>query len=121
MVNKGKVSAIHNDGKAVSVKPYTGDGVTAPLVVPFFLFGGLPVGVEVVYSTFPDGTGIVLARMDGEFNRKIPGNVVIDGAVTVSGALSVSGTVNAEDVKTSVASFNAHTHPHPYGQTGTPE
>ena len=121
MVNKGRVSAILNDGRAVSVKPYTGDGVTAPLVVPFFLFEGLPVGVEVVYTTFSDGTGIVLARMDGEFNRKIPGNVAVEGALNVAGNVSASGTVSAADVKTSVASFNAHTHPHPYGETGTPK
>ena len=109
MVNKGTVSAILQDGRAVSIKPYTGESVTAPLVVPFFLFEGLPVGTEVVYTTFPDNTGIVLARMDGEFNRKIPGSVEIEG------------NLKASDVRTSVASFNTHTHPHPYGQTGTPE
>lgn len=109
MINKGRVSAILQDGKAVSVKPYFGESVTAPLVVPFFLFGCLKVDVEVVYSTFPDGTGIVLARMDGEFNRKIPGSVEVEGRITAS------------DFVTSVASFNVHTHPHPYGQTGTAE
>lgn len=109
MINKGKISTVLQDGKMVTIKPYAGEIVTAPLVVPFFLYGALPVGLEVVYTTFPDGTGIVLARMDGEFNRKIPGSV------------EVEGTFKASDVKTSVASFNSHTHPHPYGQTGTPE
>ena len=115
MINKGNVSAVLQDGRAVSVKPYTGESVTSPLVVPFFLFKGLPVGTEVVYTTFPDGTGIVLARMDGEFNRNIPGSVKIDGNLTVS------ESVNATDFETLVASFNEHTHPHPYGQTGEPE
>ena len=109
MINKGKISAVLQDGRAATIKPYSGEIVTAPLVVPFFLFDGLPVGTEVVYATFPDGTGIILARMDGEFNRKIPGSVEIEGKITAS------------DVNTSVASFNSHTHPHPYGQTGTPE
>ena len=109
MINKGKISTVLQDGKMVTIKPYAGEVVTAPIVVPFFLYGALPVGLEVVYTTFPDGTGIVLARMDGEFNRKIPGSVEIEGNITAS------------DVKTSVASFNSHTHPHPYGQTGTPE
>lgn len=109
MTNKGKISAVLQGGKAVTVKPYSGEVVTSPLVVPFFLYGALPVGMEVVYTTFPDGTGIVLARMDGEFNRRIPGSVEVEGEITAS------------DVITDAASFNTHTHPHPYGQTGTPE
>ena len=109
MISKGKISAVQQGGKMVTIKPYSGEVVTAPLVVPFFLYGALPVGMEVVYTTFPDGTGIVLARMDGEFNRKIPGSVEIEG------------NLKAADVRTSVASFNVHTHSHPYGQTGTPE
>ena len=66
MINKGKVSAILQDGKSVSVKPFTGSGVTMPLVVPTFLQGGLSVDTEIVYASFSDGTGIVLARMDGQ-------------------------------------------------------
>ncbi len=109
MANKGKISNILNDGKAVMVKPYTGAAVTPPLVVPFFLFGGLSVGMAVVYESFEDGTGIVLARMDGEFNRNIPGNVTI------------SGTVTASDFSTNTASFNSHIHTCPDGQTSTPK
>ena len=109
MANKGKVSNILNDGRAVSVKPYTGAAVTPPLVVPFFLYGSLTVGMAVVYEAFEDGTGIVLARMDGEFNRNIPGNI------------TVSGTVTASDFTTDTASFNSHTHPSPNGATGTPQ
>ena len=70
MANKGKVSAILQEGKAVSVKPYNGGTVTAPLVVPALLLGFLEVGTVVVYEEFEDGTGIVLARMDGEINRE---------------------------------------------------
>ena len=115
MINKGTVSTVLQDGKMVSIKPYTGESVTAPLVVPFFLFGGLPVGIEVVYATFPDGTGIVLARTDGEFNRNIPGSLTIDGSLTVA------GNITASDVNTDAASFNSHIHQHPYGPTTTPQ
>ena len=70
MANKGKVSAILQEGKAVSVKTYNGGTVTAPLVVPALLLGFLEVGTVVVYEEFEDGTGIVLSRMDGEINRE---------------------------------------------------
>ncbi len=70
MANKGKVSAILQEGKEVSVKPYNGGTVTAPLVVPALLLGFLEAGTVVVYEEFEDGTGIVLSRMDGEINRE---------------------------------------------------
>ena len=69
MVHKGKVSSVLNDGKTVMVTPYAGGIVTAPLVVPFFLIGVLPIGTPVIYSTFDDNTGIILARTDGDWNH----------------------------------------------------
>jgi hypothetical protein len=71
MVQKGKVSTVLNGGKAVTVTPYAGSTVTAPLTVPFFLVGVLPVGTPVAYVVFDDNTGIVLSRMDGEWNETI--------------------------------------------------
>ena len=71
MVYKGKVSTISNDGKTVMVTPYAGGIVTAPLVVPFFLIGALPIGTPVVYATFDDNTGIVLSRADGGWNNSL--------------------------------------------------
>lgn len=69
MVQKGKVSTVLDGGKAVTVTPYAGGTVTAPIIVPFFLIGVLPVGTPVAYVVFDDNTGIVLSRMDGEWNR----------------------------------------------------
>lgn len=69
MVQKGKITAVLNGGKAVTVTPYVGSTVTAPITVPFFLVGALPVGTPVVYVVFEDTTGIVLSRMDGEWNN----------------------------------------------------
>lgn len=71
MVQKGKVSTVLNGGKAVTVTPYAGSTVTAPLTVPFFLVGALPVSTPVAYVVFDDNTGIVLSRMDGEWNETI--------------------------------------------------
>lgn len=71
MVQKGKISSVMNDGKKVIVTPYTGSTVTAPITVPVFLVGVLPVGTPVAYVVFEDNTGIVLSRMDGEWNGTI--------------------------------------------------
>ena len=71
MVLKGKVSAVINGGAAVTVTPYGGGVVTVALTVPFFLIGVLDVNTPVAYVTFEDNTGIVLARMDGEWNHSL--------------------------------------------------
>lgn len=71
MVQKGKVSAVLDGGKAVTVTPYAGSTVTAPITVPFFLIGVLPIGTPVVYVVFDDNTGLVLSRMDGGWNEAI--------------------------------------------------
>lgn len=68
MVQKGKISDVFDDGKTVTVTPYASSTVTTPLTVPHFLIGVLPVGTPVVYVVFEDGTGIILSRMDGEWN-----------------------------------------------------
>ena len=73
MVQKGKIAAVLDGGKAVTVTPYTGNTVTAAITVPFFLLGALPVGTAVVYVVFNDNTGIVLSRMDGQWNENIRG------------------------------------------------
>lgn len=69
MIYKGQVSAIVDGGKKVTVTPYTGVTVTFPLVVPYFLIGALPVNTPVIYATFDDNSGIILARADGEWNH----------------------------------------------------
>ena len=111
-VSKGTVSALFDDGHTAAVKPYTGEVVTVRLVVPFFLFGCLTVGMPVAYCTFPDNTGLVLARMDGEWNHTL-----YDGVEIATGNLRVS----EGDVSTSrVASLNSHTHTCPDGSTSGP-
>lgn len=69
MVHKGKVSTILDGGKSVTAASYVGGTVTAPLTVPFFLINALPIGTPIAYAVFEDNTGIVLARMDGDWNH----------------------------------------------------
>lgn len=71
MVLKGKVSDVLNGGTAVTVTPYGGGVVTIPLAVPFFLVGALNVNTPVTYVVFEDNTGVVLSRMDGEWNHSL--------------------------------------------------
>ena len=71
MIYKGKVSTVLEGGKTVTVTPYAGGTVTAGITVPAFLLGVLPIGTPVAYVVFEDNTGIVLTRMDGEWNGRI--------------------------------------------------
>lgn len=71
MIKKGKVSGILNDGAFVTVTPYGGGVVSVPLAVPFHLVDALPVGTPVVYVAFEDNTGVILSRMDGEWNHSL--------------------------------------------------
>lgn len=70
-IHKGKISTIENGGKYVTVTPYNGGTVTPPLTVPFFLTDALPVNTPVVYVLFEDNTGVVVSRMDGEWNHSL--------------------------------------------------
>ena len=71
MVLKGKVSDVLNGGASVTVTPYGGGVVTIALTVPFFLIGALDVNMPVAYVVFEDNTGLILARMDGEWNHSL--------------------------------------------------
>lgn len=107
MIEKGYISAILDGGKKVTVVPaFSSDVVSHELVVPFFLYKSLTVKMEVVYCWFQDDTGMVLGRMDGEWNHKI-----FDGVEIATGDL----------VTPSVPSYNGHTHSCPDGTTSGPK
>ena len=109
MIEKGVISTVSGDGKTATAVPSFSDSpVSATLTVPFFLAGSLTVGMPVVYAQFPDNTGVILARMDGEWSHILAGDVTI------------GGTVTAEDFATDAASFNGHTHTAPMGETSGP-
>lgn len=82
MIQKGVISSVLNRGEMVTVTPYAGGTVTAPLAVQYFLVGALPINTPVVYALFDDNTGIVLARMDGDWNHVDPGSVSVMAMVS---------------------------------------
>ena len=97
-IEKGKISSI-KDATATVVFGGARNVVTANLTVPFFLRGGLSVNDSVAFVQFDDGSGLILARMDGDWNKSIEGDVEISGKLT------------ADDVSTySVSSLDSHTH-----------
>lgn len=121
MIQKGKISTVegaadrNGDKTAARVLPCTADGmVTRPLTIPWWLrgkMGNLKPGDEVAYAMFEDGTGIILSRMDGEWDGTVPGNVKVEkGDVTVPDG----------DVTASGISLNTHTHAGVHGETSGP-
>ena len=70
-IMKGKVSAVMSKTRATVVPMFSDSPVSIELVIPWYLWECLEVDMEVIYSQFPDNTGIILGRMDGEWNHKI--------------------------------------------------
>ena len=121
MIQKGKISTVegpadrNGDKTAARVLPCTADGmVTRPLTIPWWLrgkMGNLKPGDEVAYAMFEDGTGIILSRMDGEWDGTVPGSVKVEkGDVTVPDG----------DVTASGISLKTHTHTGVHGETSGP-
>lgn len=109
-IQKGKISKIEgpNDRNGnptrARVLPATSDGAPSrPYTIPWWLRGAaadLAAGVEVVFATFDDLTGIILARMDGEGGATIPGDLTLTGSVTVKGGSTIDGAMKAGSVET---------------------
>lgn len=121
MIQKGKISTVegaadrNGDKTTARVLPCTADGmVTRPLTIPWWLrgkMGNLKPGDEVAYAKFEDGTGIILSRMDGEWDGTVPGSVKVEkGDVTVPDG----------DVTASGISLKTHTHAGVHGETSGP-
>ena len=117
----GKISTVegaadrNGDKTTARVLPCTADGmVTRPLTIPWWLrgkMGNLKPGDEVAYAMFEDGTGIILSRMDGEWDGTVPGSVKVEkGDVTVPDG----------DVTASGISLKTHTHAGVHGETSGP-
>ena len=121
MIQKGQISTVegaadrNGDKTTARVLPCTADGmVTRPLTIPWWLrgkMGNLKPGDEVAYAMFEDGTGIILSRMDGEWDGTVPGSVKVEkGDVTVPDG----------DVTASGISLKTHTHAGVHGETSGP-
>lgn len=135
MIQKGTISSVEgdpdrNDDKTKArVLPCTADGmVTRPLTIPWWLrgkMGNLKPGDEVAYVMFEDGTGVILARMDGNWDGTVPGDItIIKGSVEVTeGDLTIttgSISVPAGDVVATGISHTGHTHAGVHGETSGP-
>lgn len=107
-IDKGIISTV--SGSTATVVPSFSDApVSVDLVIPFFLVRCLEVGMEVVYVQWPDNTGLVLARMDGDWNHDLDDDLRVRGVTTI------------EDAKTdAIASVNVHVHKTKDGYTSPP-
>ena len=105
MIIKGKILTIEGpkDGNGNFTRarccPIHKEGlVSRPLTLPFYLrgkFGNLSKGVEVAYVVFPDESGIVLERMDGEWSGQIvPGTVTVQRGDVLADNISLKHHVH---------------------------
>lgn len=96
MINKGFVSTIVDDGKKAIVIPQEANGTTTiALVIPYFLLECLEINMPVVYATFEDNTGIILSRLDGEWNHKIYETLTIKGVTHMTDKLTADNGITA--------------------------
>lgn len=99
-IEKGKISTVEGpaDGNGNSTRarvvPDQADGViTKPLVIPALLRGDagkLVKGTEVVFAVFPDQTGIILGRADGEWYGVLYGNIRVSKDIETETVKSVN-------------------------------
>lgn len=106
-VQKGTVQNITED-KATVIPATHPDIVTQPLIVPFYWrkdMGNLKAGDKVYFFEDEEHGGQIIARVDGNWERKI------DCEITVTGDITAEANVNAsKDVKAGSISLKNHTH-----------
>lgn len=108
---------------------------TLPLTIPWYLrgsMGNLEKGTEVVYAMFEDASGVILSRMDGNWEGKIEETQLtidlMDTTAQVAGSIQISdkakaGSVEADSVKDGSIRLASHRHSgveQGSGNTGTP-
>lgn len=77
---------------------------TLPLTIPWYLRGSMGMlekGTEVVYALFDDATGVILSRMDGNWEGKMEEKQLfidlMDTTATVKGNIDVSEGITGEN------------------------
>lgn len=101
-INKGTIASI--DGNTARVVPsVTEERPTAKIVIPWHLRGDtgkLQKGTEVIYVEFPDATGLLLGRADGNWGEYLPlliaDNIRVEE--TQAGVITASGDITAANV-----------------------
>lgn len=101
---EGEVDRNKNLTKA-RVQSTTAEGTaTLPLTIPWYLRGSMGMltkGTEVVYALFNDATGVILARMDGNWEGKMEETqlffdlmnttAIVQGSIEASNGITDSG------------------------------
>lgn len=96
MINKGYISSINEAEKTAIIIPQEARGtVTFPLVIPWHLRECLEIDMPVIYVTFPDNTGAILLRSDGEWNHKIYEELLVEGSTKVTNGITANGGITS--------------------------
>lgn len=101
---EGEVDRNENPTQA-RVQSKTAEGtITLPLTIPWYLRGSMGMlekETEVVYALFDDATGIILARMDGNWEGRMEETQLfldlMDTTATVQGNIDVSDGITGEN------------------------
>ena len=69
---------------------------TLPITIPWHLrgeMGKLEKGTEIAFVVFDDTTGIIVSRIDGNWDGTIENNITIKGNLTVRKDLELGGSI----------------------------
>ena len=69
---------------------------TLPITIPWYLrgkMGNLEKGSEIAFIVFDDQTGIVVSRMDGNWEGTIEEDVTVRGTLTVEKDIKLGGKI----------------------------
>ena len=76
---------------------------TMPITIPWYLrgkMGNLAKGTEIAFAVFDDASGIILSRMDGNWDGTIDGDIKLKGSAQIDKDISVSGNIRLGGVIT---------------------
>lgn len=69
---------------------------TLPIIIPWYLrgkMGNLEKGTEIAFVVFDDYAGIIISRMDGNWDGTIEDDVVAKGNLTVGKDMKIGGRI----------------------------
>ena len=88
----------NNNHTAARVQSTSSDGTsTLPLTIPWYLrgsMGNLQKGTEVVFASFDDASGMILSRLDGNWNGEME-----EKQLNITGDVNVFGYIDADSVR----------------------
>ena len=102
----GKISAFGDETDAndnpvsCTIEPLMQEGVVTPeFSIQFWLrgnMGKLETGTLVVYIQFPDGSGTVIARADGNWEGILPDELFTEKGLTVEKDVVIKGNLSVQ-------------------------